>query len=325
MSRSKPIYVEAFIQAPIEALWKHTQTPELHQQWDLRFSEITYIPKSSETEPQRFLYQTNIGFGLSVAGEGETVGTKEKNGVLTSSLKFSSANPISLIREGAGFWRYVPTEGGIRFLTRYDYQTRFGTIGGWLDRLIFRPLMGWATAWSFDCLRLWLERGIPPQLSLRRAAIEIVSALSLCLIWLYQGLVPKLLVPDSGEMDILQGAAFLHGFERPILTLMGLGEIAFGLLFVMLRGTKRKVLYKTNILVLFLLGLGAAVQPAAYVAPFNPISLSLAMIALSLTGLLNSSQLPSAGKCLRTEPGTETSTETSTEPDTERLIRGRKK
>jgi hypothetical protein len=304
MSRSKPIYVEAFIQAPIDALWKHTQTPELHQQWDLRFSEITYIPKSTGTEPQRFLYKTNIGFGLSVAGEGETVGTKEKEGVLTSSLKFSSANPISLIREGAGFWRYIPTEGGVRFLTRYDYQTRFGTLGGWFDRFVFRPLMGWATAWSFDCLRLWLEQGIPPQISLRRSAVELVTALSLCLIWLYQGLVPKLLFPDSGEMDILQGAVFLHGFERPVLMLMGLGEIAFGLLFVILRLTKRKLLYKLNMIILFLLALGAAVHPAAYVAPFNPITLSLAMIALSWIGLLNSPQCPSAFRCLRTEPGT---------------------
>jgi hypothetical protein len=304
MTSSKPIYVEAFIQAPIDALWKHTQTPELHQQWDLRFSEITYIPKSSETEPQRFLYKTNIGFGLSVAGEGETVGTREKDGVLTSSLKFSSANPISLIREGAGFWRYIPVEGGVRFLTRYDYRTRFGTLGGWIDRLVFRPLMGWATAWSFDSLRLWLEQGIPPQISLRRSALDLVTALSLCLIWLYQGLVPKLLFPDSGEMDILQGAVFIHGFERPILTLMGLGEIAFGLLFVMLHGGKRKILYKMNILVLVLLGLGAAVHPAIYIAPFNPITLSLAMIALSFTGLLNFPQLPSARRCLRIEPGT---------------------
>jgi hypothetical protein len=309
MTRSKPIYVEAFIQAPIEVLWKHTQTPELHQQWDLRFSEITYIPKPSETEPQRFLYKTNIGFGLYVAGEGETVGAREKDGVLTSSLKFSSANPLSLIREGAGFWRYIPTKDGVRFLTRYDYRTRFGTLGGWIDRMVFRPLMGWATAWSFDCLRLWLEQGIPPQVSLRRTAIEIVTALSLCLIWLYQGLVPKLLVPDSGEMDLLQGTMLLHGFERPFLTLMGLGEIAFGLLFVMLRGTKRKILYKINIPVLILLGIGAAIHPLTFVAPFNPISLSLAMIALSLIGLLNSPQLPSALRCMRTElvfePGTD--------------------
>ena len=44
MSR-KPIYVEIDIQAPIEKAWDYTQNPHLHEQWDLRFTSITYIPK----------------------------------------------------------------------------------------------------------------------------------------------------------------------------------------------------------------------------------------------------------------------------------------
>ncbi|NEW07899.1 hypothetical protein GK047_18020 [Paenibacillus sp. SYP-B3998] len=299
MAKRKPIYVEIVIKAPMETLWTYTQTPEIHQQWDLRFSEITYIPKSYEEQSQRFVYKTNIGFGLSIAGEGETVGSIEKEGILTSSLKFSSANPISLISEGNGYWRYVPTDDGIRFLTRYDYRTRFGVFGSWLDRFLFRPIMGWATAWSFDSLRLWLEQGTLPHVSFRRSIIELIQNLSLFTIWVYQGLVPKLLVPDSGEMDILRGMAGLAGYERPILTLMGLGEIGFGLLFLILRGQKRKVLHKTNIVVLILLGLSAAAHPATYVAPFNPITLNLAMIALSMVSLLGTAVLPSAARCLR--------------------------
>ena len=31
------IYVEILIRAPMEALWAHSQTPELHERWDLRF------------------------------------------------------------------------------------------------------------------------------------------------------------------------------------------------------------------------------------------------------------------------------------------------
>ncbi|MFC7740221.1 hypothetical protein ACFQXA_03495 [Nocardiopsis composta] len=34
--------------------------------------------------------------------------------------------------------------------------------------------MGWATAWSFDRLRLWCERGISPESALRRALAEAV-------------------------------------------------------------------------------------------------------------------------------------------------------
>ena len=75
----------------------------------------------------------------------------------TSALRFGSESPISIIRAGSGYWKYVPTGDGIRFLTAYDYRTRFGIVGRLADRVAFRPLLGWATAWSFDRLRLWLE------------------------------------------------------------------------------------------------------------------------------------------------------------------------
>ena len=32
------IYVEILVRAPMDALWAHTQTPALHERWDLRFS-----------------------------------------------------------------------------------------------------------------------------------------------------------------------------------------------------------------------------------------------------------------------------------------------
>lgn len=157
------IYVEILVRAPMESLWAHTQTPELHERWDLRFSRITYLPRKSELEPQRFRYSTRIGFGLSIAGEGESTGERDlENGARSSALKFSSADPRSIIREGSGYWKYIPTPDGIRFLTWYDYRTRFGAVGAHVDRVIFRPLIGWATAWSFERLRLWLEEGIHP-------------------------------------------------------------------------------------------------------------------------------------------------------------------
>ena len=34
------IYVEIPIRGSVEAIWDKTQTPALHQRWDLRFSDI---------------------------------------------------------------------------------------------------------------------------------------------------------------------------------------------------------------------------------------------------------------------------------------------
>jgi hypothetical protein len=168
------LYIEARVRADLEEVWARTQEPALHQRWDLRFTEIDYLPRS-EGEPQRFRYATRVLPGLTVAGTGVSAGEKERpDGTGTSALRFASPHPLSLIAEGSGYWRYVPDGAGVRFLTGYDYRPRWGRPGALADRVLFRPLMGWATAWSFDRLRLWLERDISPERALRRWLAEAV-------------------------------------------------------------------------------------------------------------------------------------------------------
>ena len=196
--RSKGIYVEIVIRGSIDDVWERSQVPALHEQWDLRFSEIHYLPRPDATQSQRFLYATRIGFGLKISGEGESTGTLEAGGVRMSALRFWSHHPYSLIKEGSGYWKYIPIDGGIRFFTWYDYETRCGWLGRALDGLLFRPLMGWATAWSFDRLRLWVERGQDPSLSRRLGVIYTCARGGVAFIWLYHGLVTKLDREKSG-------------------------------------------------------------------------------------------------------------------------------
>jgi len=110
---------------------------------DLRFTKIQYLPRASEAEPQRFNYTTRIGFGLQIVGQGESTGNREEaTGLRTSALKFWSADSKSLIEEGSGYWQYIPTENGVRFLTWYDYRTRFGAMGRLLDTVLFGRCLG---------------------------------------------------------------------------------------------------------------------------------------------------------------------------------------
>src|SRR5947209_3366000 len=128
------IYVEILIRGSIDDLWMKTQTPKLHERWDLRFSQIEYLPRLPG-ETQKFLYSTRIGAGLQIEGEGESSGGHDdSSGQRTSALKFWSKDPKSLIEVGSGYWQYSPSEDGIRFLTSYDYHTRFGAIGKFIDR-----------------------------------------------------------------------------------------------------------------------------------------------------------------------------------------------
>ena len=78
--KSKPVYVEIKIYTQMDKLWRATQTPNLHEQWDLRFSSITYLLKKAN-EPQRFTYKRKLGFGQEIEGWGITAGShKGKNG-----------------------------------------------------------------------------------------------------------------------------------------------------------------------------------------------------------------------------------------------------
>ena len=37
------IYVERRVRGSVDEVWRLTQTPEVHQRWDLRFTEIRYL------------------------------------------------------------------------------------------------------------------------------------------------------------------------------------------------------------------------------------------------------------------------------------------
>ena len=302
MARDAGIYVEILISENVDEIWRRTQVPELHELWDLRFTGIQYLPKQSEDEPQRFLYSTRIGFGLSIDGEGESTGTKEDaTGVRTSALKFWSLDAKSLIEEGSGYWRYVPTENGTRFLTWYDYRTRFGAAGRLIDRIFFRPLIGWATAWSFDRLRLWIEHDISPQVSFRLALIHAFARLGIAFIWLWQGLMPKLLFPSHDEVAMM-GAAGL-----PVSSLFFIGIFELGLAAATLALWRRRGFFLLNVLAMVAaLAAVAWSSPSYLVTAFNPVTLNTAMILLSFTGYLAAVDLPSASRCLRKPTGEST-------------------
>lgn len=179
----RPLYIEARIRGPLDRLWQYTQDPTQHERWDLRFSTIRYLPRPDPRQPQRFRYTTRIGLGLAISGEGETVGERTTpSGQRTSALSFWSDAPYALIRRGTGYWKYIPTDDGVRFVTQYDYEVRFGAAGRLVDRCVFRPLMGWATAWSFDRLRLWVERDQSPETSRRRALQHAAASGTLVLV-----------------------------------------------------------------------------------------------------------------------------------------------
>ncbi len=281
------IYVEILIRSSMDNLWEKTQNPKLHQRWDLRFSEIDYLPRKPG-EAQEFLYATRIGGGLRIEGAGESTGERDDaSGQRTSALKFWSDDPKSLIKS--------------RFITWYDYRTRFGIIGRIVDRVFFRPLLGWATAWSFDRLRLWLEKGILPEVSRDRAFVYALSRLMIAFVWLYHGLIPKLIYRNADELSMLRHAGIPDSHLREAMSTLGFIEVCFALAFVIFWKSRWPLWFTIIGMISAVLTVGIT-SPSFLTAAFNPVTLNLSVATLAVIGLLTGTDLPAARNCRRKSP-----------------------
>ncbi|MBM6644514.1 DoxX-like family protein [Bacillus sp. RIT 809] len=302
MGKKKPIYVATEMNTKMKKLWEYTQEPDLHTKWDARFTEISYLEKK-EGEPQKFLYKTKIGFGLEIAGEGESIGEiRKETGERISSLKFWTDNKLSLIQIGRGYWKYTPNGEHIHFETQYDYDTRFGRIGNVIDSYIFRPLLGWATAWSFDALKLWLEKGLHPKLLIRRTMTYWLVCCLVAFVWLYQGIVPKLIFTHSEEVKMLSALIGSNDSSIFILKIVGFLEIIWGVMWL-LPFQKRKLFILHIVMLIGLTIVAGVTNITSFTEPFNPITLNFLLIGLSIVGYMNSTNLPSAKNCKRTRKG----------------------
>lgn len=295
--KTKPIYVEIDIDTEMEDIWDASQQPDLHAQWDLRFSSIHYLPKK-EGEPQKFTYIRKVAPFITVKGWGKSVGTRsEESGPLSSSLHFGTDQWFSPIKEGKGYWKYIPQESGVKFLTQYDYQPNFSGVGKFADAIVFRPLMGWATALSFDVLKRWLEKGEAPRSQYLRFFITYGLAMLFSLVWIYQGLIPKIIARHPEELAMVQNAV-PGNHSTAIVIGIGIAEMLFGLFWLVYK--RKKHLFAFQLVVFPLLTVAAIVSvPETAMHPFNPVMFNLSLIALSLIGYFSCDDVPTAKSCKR--------------------------
>lgn len=279
---------ETTIKSDVETVWRYTQTPALHVRWDLRFTDIEMLGDGSDAGAKRFRYATRIGFGKIIEGWGETTGDGT-----TSALKFGSHDPKSLISEGSGSWTYRPIDGMTHFSTIYDYSTRYGPVGRVFDSLLFRPLMIWATRWSFDRLRLWIEAGIAPELSLKIWLAKVAARISLACVWIHEGLVPKLLFVSQSEVDLVHRSGVYFADPRLTLNTLGMLEILFGLWLITGRLERQSVVLAA-IGIVILAALVAINQPQSLTDPFGGISKNLGLLGCAAVCWLLAPIAPSA-------------------------------
>lgn len=113
----------------------------------------------------------------------------------------------------------------------------------------------------------------------------LLARLTVAAIFIYHGLVPKLLFRDATELQLLDA----HGLPHGLLTLAGIAELSLGLIMVLLR-RQRWPLYLALTVLLGLLVDVSIFAPALLIQAFNPLSLNLAAMALCVIALRDKSR-----------------------------------
>ena len=174
------------------------------------------------------------GSGSRSRATARRVGERDlPDGSRTSALRFGSAHPLSIIREGSGYWKYVPTPDGIRFLTSYDYTHPVRH-----RRARLRP----ARLPSADRLGDGLELRPPAALARARASSPRRRSGSRSstaspgsgwpAIFLYHGLVPKLLGPDPQELALVGDAGIPAASAGAAVVALGIAEVVLAVLLL---------------------------------------------------------------------------------------------
>lgn len=124
-----------------------------------------------------------------------------------------------------------------------------------------------------------------PQPSLRFVRIHALSRAAVAFVWIYHGLVPKLIFRDPVESEALVAGGFDVETSARLVAAAGWVEFVFGLLVLAFWRSRWPLIGTIALMAAALVGVTATV-PHQLVGAFNPVSLNLLMIALSAVGLL---------------------------------------
>ncbi len=122
-----------------------------------------------------------------------------------------------------------------------------------------------------------------------QTTVLLVCRAALAFSWVYQGAVPKIACQSRGETELLGHIIPLYQWACEAVFWIGIAEILFGLFLLV---ASRAWVFWLNIAALSgLLLFVALFEPAMFALPFNPLTLNVSLIALSLVALLELKKL----------------------------------
>lgn len=117
--------------------------------------------------------------------------------------------------------------------------------------------------------------------------------LSVAFVWLYHGLVPKLLGPHKDELAMNMSVGLSIEHAELLAKVGGVSEILFSVA-VVLFWTQRWPLVVTAVGMIILLIFSLLAVPNLAMGAFNPVTTNLCVLILSLVALRQMENLPEA-------------------------------
>lgn len=125
-------------------------------------------------------------------------------------------------------------------------------------------------------------------------ALEKINKLcswTLGFVFIFHGLIPKIIFQrTSGELQTFIKSNVAFGHDKTLLIVIGICEIAFGIILIWQRDKKWPFL--AVLAGLPMLTIGAYLgDHATFIRPFNPITFNLALMILAYIALLTNTQV----------------------------------
>jgi hypothetical protein len=118
----------------------------------------------------------------------------------------------------------------------------------------------------------------------KNTLVLIICRAALAFSWIYQGAVPKIVCQSRGEIELLGHLIPVYQWACTAVTWIGAGEIVFGLFLLI---ALWDWVFWLNIVTLSGLLLYVLLfEREMFTLPFNPLTLNLSLIALSLIALI---------------------------------------
>lgn len=149
---------------------------------------------------------------------------------------------------------------------------------------------------AIDRLRLWVEQGMIPEASFMLWKVHVICKVALSIVWIWEGLVPKILYPSEIEIRMVESTGLAWWDASSFIPFLGACEIVLGVAILLGALPRLTAGISLTLLSFFTLVL-PWFEPSLLYNPYGAITKNSGLIACSIILLLLAKRIPRAARC----------------------------